>query len=151
MSNTVAKFIISLIIGFGIGFIGFELAGNDDVASGTPTETTATTESSENNQPAEDTTDEQPAAETVSTSGEILNTKGCLSCHSVSGLNLQGGATGPDLSQAFNNVEGKHGKPLNEFLKEPTSAVMTTVIDGSPLTDEEIQQIVEALEEASEM
>lgn len=148
MSNTVAKFIICAIIGFGIGFIGFELAGKDDVASGTPTETATT-----DNQSAEDTSGEgeQPAAETVSSSGEILNTKGCLSCHSVSGLNLQGGATGPDLSQAFDTTEGKHGKPLDEFLKEPTSAVMSSVIDGNPLTDEEIQQIVEALQEASEM
>ena len=72
-----------------------------------------------------------------------------MGCHAVSGLNLEGGATGPDLTQAFNNVEGKHGKPLAEFLKEPTSAVMSSVIGGNPLTDEEISQVVEALKKAA--
>jgi hypothetical protein len=155
MPNSVASFIICTILGFGIGFAGFELAGKDDVAStDTPTETAANTESTEDNTPAEDSSSEeaeQPTSESVvSANSEILNTKGCLSCHSVSSLDLEGGATGPDLSQAFTGVEGKHGKPLNEFLKEPTSAVMSSVIGGNPLTDEEIQQLVDALQEAAE-
>ncbi|MBY0097483.1 c-type cytochrome [Mesobacillus maritimus] len=154
MPNSVASFIICAILGFGIGFAGFEIAGKDDVAStDAPTETAVNTESNEDNTPAEDSSNEeakQPTTESVtSANSEILNTKGCLSCHSVSSLNLEGGATGPDLSKAFTEVEGKHGKPLNEFLKEPTSAVMSTVIGGNPLTDEEIQQVVDALQEAS--
>ncbi|MGM0901462.1 MAG: c-type cytochrome [Bacillota bacterium] len=154
MPNSVASFIICTILGFGIGFAGFQLAGKDDVAStDTPTETATNTESKDNT-PAEDGSGEeaeQPTTESVvSANSEILNTKGCLSCHSVSSLDLEGGATGPDLSQAFTGVEGKHGKPLNEFLKEPTSAVMSSVISGSPLTDEEIQQLVDALQEAAE-
>jgi mono/diheme cytochrome c family protein len=149
LSNTVAKFIIFAIIGFGIGFAGFEMTGNNDVASTeTPTETAVNTE--ESTITADDSTSEETATETVSANGEILNTKGCLACHSVSSLDLEGGATGPDLSQAFTNVEGKHGKPLDEFLQEPTSAVMSSVIGGNPLTDEEIQQVVDALQEASE-
>lgn len=63
---------------------------------------------------------------------------------------MQGGATGPDLSQSYNNVEGKHGKPLDEFLKAPTSAVMSSVIQGNPLSDEQRMQIVEALKKAAE-
>jgi len=154
MPNSVASFIICTILGFGIGFAGFEIAGKDDVDStDAPTETAVDTESNEDNTPAEDSSNEeakQPTTESVtSANSEILNTKGCLSCHSISSLNLEGGATGPDLSKAFTEVEGKHGKPLNEFLKEPTSAVMSTVIGGNPLTDEEIQQVVDALQEAS--
>jgi cytochrome c551/c552 len=152
MPNSVASFIICTILGFGIGFAGFELAGKDDVASSdAPTETVSNTE---DNTPAEDSSSEeaeQPTTESVvSANSEILNSKGCLSCHSVSSLDLEGGATGPDLSQAFTGVEGKHGKPLNEFLKEPTSAVMSSVIGGNPLTDEEIQQVVDALQKAAE-
>jgi cytochrome c551/c552 len=80
----------------------------------------------------------------------ILNSKGCLGCHAVDSLGLDGGATGPDLSKAFTDVEGKHGKPIDEFLKEPTSAVMSSVISGSPLTDEERTQVLDMLKQASE-
>lgn len=149
MPNSVASFIICTILGFGIGFAGFELANKNDVASTeTPTETATNTSTPTDDQEPEQP--EQPTPETVSASSEILNAKGCLSCHSVSSLGLEGGATGPDLSQAFTGVEGKHGKPLNEFLKEPTSAVMSSVIGGNPLTDEEIQQVIDALQEAAE-
>ncbi|MGP3561442.1 c-type cytochrome [Geobacillus sp. BK01] len=82
--------------------------------------------------------------------GNILQKKGCLSCHSVSKLNLQGGTTGPDLSNAYQVVEGKHGKPIEEFLKAPTSAVMSGVIKSNPLTDEERADIIALLKEASE-
>lgn len=154
MPNSVASFIICTILGFGIGFAGFEIAGKDDVASTDTPTVTETATNTEDQTPAEDSSSkeaEQPTTESViSANSEILNTKGCLSCHSVSSLNLEGGATGPDLSQAFTGVEGKHGKPLNEFLKEPTSAVMSSVIGGNPLTDEEIQQLVDALQEAAE-
>ena len=87
---------------------------------------------------------------TASGEESILQTKGCIGCHAVQGLNLQGGATGPDLSQAFKTIEGKHGKPINEFLKAPTSAVMSSVIGGNPLSDDEITQIVAELKKASE-
>ncbi len=82
--------------------------------------------------------------------GRVFIQSGCISCHSVSALNLQGGATGPDLSQAYKNVEGKHGVPIEEFLKNPTSAVMSGVIGGNPLTDDERAAIIEALKAASE-
>lgn len=151
MPNSVASFIIFLVIGFGIGFAGFEFIGNDDSNSTkTPTETAVNTEPTEDTQSADDSTNEPPATQTVAANSEIFNTKGCLSCHSVSSLDLEGGATGPDLSNAYTDIEAKHGKALNEFLKEPTSAVMSSVISGSPLTDEEIQQIVKALQEAAE-
>ncbi|SEN45266.1 hypothetical protein SAMN05192533_11395 [Mesobacillus persicus] len=149
MPNSVASFIICTILGFGIGFAGFELANkNDEASTETPTETATNTNTPTDDHEPEET--EQPAPETVSASSEILNAKGCLSCHAVSSLDLDGGATGPDLSQAFTGVEDKHGKPLDEFLKEPTSAVMSSVISGSPLSDDEVQQIVDALQEASE-
>ena len=150
-----ASFIICTVIGFGVGFAGFELLGTKDATSTiVPTETAANTETNDTSNAVDDgkQQEEQKKAEpeTISANSEILSNKGCLGCHSVSSLNLQGGATGPDLSQAFNNVNYRQSKPIDEFLKEPTSAVMSTVIGGSPLENEEIEQIVKALQEAAE-
>lgn len=81
---------------------------------------------------------------------EILQQKGCVSCHSIEAFGIKDAMTGPDLSKAFIHVEGKHGKSLEEFLQKPTSAVMSSVIAGNPLTDEERKQIIDALKAASE-
>lgn len=152
MKKPIIAFIISAFIGLGLGYVVFDVLlgnGNEpEVASSNEEATQSTTETDTEAKEAE--TAEPAEVPTASGEESILQTKGCIGCHAVQGLNLQGGATGPDLSQAFNNVEGKHGKPLNEFLKEPTSAVMSTVIGGSPLTDDEINQVVEELKKASE-
>lgn len=146
MNKPVIHFILSAVLGLGIGYIAFDVIpqGNGEK------EVTAVNESPKAVEPAKE---EKKSPETAAVSaGEenILQSKGCLGCHSVEALNLKGGATGPDLSQAFKNVEGKHGKPVAEFLKEPTSAVMSGVIGGNPLTEEEINQVVEILKQASE-
>lgn len=146
MNKAIIHFAISLILGFGLGYLVFGVIINDsdkqpETAQTEPPEeqTTATEEKKE------------PAEETASVDeNNILNSKGCLGCHAVESLGLKGGATGPDLSKAFENVEGKHGKPIDEFLKEPTSAVMSSVIGGSPLSDEERTQVIELLKQASE-
>ncbi|MBP2243226.1 mono/diheme cytochrome c family protein [Cytobacillus eiseniae] len=143
MKKPLIIFIISALIGLGLGYLVFDVIGSDD---------------SEPEVAVNDTNTPKPAEEETDTTGDsvaasddnILQAKGCLGCHAVNGLNLEGGATGPDLTQSFNNVEGKHGKPLAEFLKEPTSAVMSSVISGNPLTDEEIEQIVQELQKAAE-
>ena len=149
MQKALISFIISALIGLGLGYVAFAVVGGSNE---TATNETAS-EKPEESKPADDIKeekkDDQSAAETVSADETILQSKGCLSCHSVSSLNLTGGATGPDLSKAFENVEGKHGKPIDQFLKEPTSAVMSGVIGGNPLTEQEISEVVKLLEEAS--
>ncbi|RSD27209.1 cytochrome C [Mesobacillus subterraneus] len=149
MQKALISFIISALIGLGLGYAAFEVVGQSKDA--VPGESAS--ESPDDSKPEKDNMQEekkeQPAAETVSADGNILTSKGCLSCHSVSALNLTGGATGPDLSKAFENVEGKHGKPIDQFLKEPTSAVMSGVIGGNPLSEQEITELVKILEEAS--
>jgi cytochrome c551/c552 len=147
VNKPIIHFIISAVLGLGIGYIAFDVIAASDSQE---KEVTAVNESSK---PEENAKEESESADTASTSaGEenILQAKGCLGCHSVEALNLTGGATGPDLSDAFTNVEGKHGKAIDEFLKEPTSAVMSGVIGGNPLTEEEINQVVDLLKEASE-
>jgi cytochrome c551/c552 len=150
MQKALISFVISALIGLGLGYVAFDVVGGSNETASNET----ASEEPKDSKPAGDNIeqekkDDQPAAETVSADENILQSKGCLSCHSVSSLNLTGGATGPDLSKAFENVEGKHGKPIDQFLKEPTSAVMSGVIGGNPLTEQEITEVVKLLEEAS--
>jgi cytochrome c551/c552 len=146
MNKAIIHFAISLVLGFGLGYLVFGVIMDDSEKQ----PATAQTETKEETT----TTTEEPKGSTEETASvdenNILNSKGCLGCHAVDSLGLKGGATGPDLSKAFENVEGKHGKSIDEFLKEPTSAVMSSVIGGSPLSDEERTQIVDLLKQASE-
>ncbi|MGX6445449.1 cytochrome C [Neobacillus sp. K501] len=146
MNKAIIHFAISLVLGFGLGYLvfGVILDDSDKQPETAQTETTEETTSATEEK-------KEPTEETASVDdNNILNSKGCLGCHAVDSLGLKGGATGPDLSKAFENVEGKHGKSIDEFLKEPTSAVMSSVIGGSPLSDEERTQIVDLLKQASE-
>lgn len=163
MNKAIISFIISALVGLGVGYVIYEvILGTPDnpaqtVAaedSSTDTaDTAATTGDKASAQPAADkakNTDSQKAATVSANEDNILAKRGCLSCHSVGSLNLKGGQVGPDLSQAFTTVEGKHGKPIEEFLKQPTSAVMSGVISKNPLTDDERSQVLELLKKASE-
>lgn len=151
MKKPFIHFIISAILGLGIGYLVFDvLGGEDDPGKEAAVQDNEASSTGETSQKTGETSSDSNTATTVIAEENILQAKGCLGCHSVEGLNLQGGATGPDLSQAFNHVESKHSKPLKEFLKEPTSAVMSGVIGGNPLTEEEITQIADLLKQASE-
>ncbi|MCP8971015.1 c-type cytochrome [Ectobacillus ponti] len=138
MKQTVLILIVSILVGFGGGYLFYQGKAS----------------SAESRQTAAQPKAEAPAAETKQTTAQdgdsIFKKKQCLTCHAVSKLGLQGGTTGPDLSEAYKNVEGKHGKPIEEFLKAPTSAVMSGVMKGNPLTDDERAQILAALKQASE-
>jgi cytochrome c551/c552 len=150
MNKAIISFVVCALLGFGLGYLVFGVIMGDSekqpqVAQTETTETTETASAKE-----ETTTDSKEATTVSANEDNILNKKGCLGCHSVEALNIKGGAVGPDLSQAFANVEGKHGKPIEEFLKAPTSAVMSGVIGKNPLSDEERKQVLELLKQASE-
>ena len=91
MNKPIIHFIISALLGLGIGYIAFEvIPGND----GQEKEVTTVNESSK---PAETAKEEKESTDTTSTAaGEenILQAKGCLGCHSVEALNLTGGEIG---------------------------------------------------------
>lgn len=142
MNKSISSFVICAILGFGLGYLvfGIILGDSDKQPQVAQTETNDT-----------DTKAEEAKTSESANLDNIFNTKGCLACHGVEALNLKGGATGPDLSQAFVSVEGKHGKSLEEFLKEPTSAVMSGVIGKNPLTDDERKQVLDLLQQASEV
>ena len=134
-------FFAAFLLAFVGGWLFF---GQDDKPS---TQTSPTTESE-----TEKVTDEEKGKEqaTASAEEEILSRNSCLGCHAVSSLGIEGGVTGPDLSGAYEGVEGKHGTDIESFLTEPTSAVMSSVIGGSPLSDEERTAIIDVLKIASE-
>ncbi|WP_339253018.1 c-type cytochrome [Sporosarcina sp. FSL W8-0480] len=134
-------FIIAFLIAFGGGYLFFgqsEKGGTDqaNVQSTTSQNT--------------DKADVKEDVSSVPAEAEALMNNSCLSCHAVSSMGLEGGTTGPDLSNVFMNIEGKHGKDLDAFLQEPTTAVMSGVISGDPLSDEERTEIVNFLKKASE-
>jgi cytochrome c551/c552 len=146
MNKALISFAICALLGFGLGYLvfGVIMGDSEQPQQAAQTETKATTETKEESTAAKETTSASVSED------NILNKKGCLACHSVESLNIKAGAVGPDLSQAFVNVEGKHGKPIEEFLKQPTSAVMSGVISKNPLTDDERKQVLDFLKQASE-
>ncbi len=142
--KNLAIFGLTFALAFGGGYLYFQNQGANVEQQ--------TTQSAQTSQQAGQT-EQQPAAQQTapaSAEGEILVQRGCNACHAVSSLGVQGGATGPDLSQAFVNVKDKHGVALDEFLKKPTSAVMSGVLGGKPLTDDELKAVLAALKTASE-
>ncbi|MBT2696935.1 cytochrome C [Bacillus sp. ISL-40] len=146
MNKAIISFVVCALLGFGLGYLVFGVIMGDSEKQ----PQVAQTETTETAAAKEESTDAKEATTVSANEDNILNKKGCLGCHSVEALNIKGGAVGPDLSQAFANVEGKHGKPIEEFLKEPTSAVMSGVIGKNPLSDEERKQVLELLKQASE-
>ncbi|MEH7074805.1 cytochrome C [Neobacillus drentensis] len=140
MGKYITIFLICFAVAFGGGYLFF----NDK-------DTTEPAEKAEKtDQVVKNDAIEKQQGDSTAKEGRIFIQRGCVSCHSISKLNIQGGSTGPDLSQAYVNVEGKHGVPIEEFLKKPTSAVMSGVLGDKPLTDDERKAVLAALKAASE-
>ncbi|MBU8908336.1 cytochrome C [Desertibacillus haloalkaliphilus] len=140
--------IMIFLIGFIVAFVGGYFIYQGDSTASVDVEQTDPDVTDEKTIEEDVATDTEPT--TVSAEARVISDQGCLACHAVSSLDLDGASTGPDLSDAYNITPGKHGKELDEFLQEPTSAVMTTVIDGNPLSDEDRVAIVEALRKAAD-
>lgn len=144
MKSNVLIFFIGFMIAFPIGFFIFQSdSQSTSMKETTETTTEETEQSTEQNEAGEEK--REIPAEAVA-----LQMNGCVACHAAETLNLDGPATGPDLSKAYNIVEAKHGVALEEYLKNPTTAVMASVMDGFPLKDEAIEAVMEALRLAAE-
>lgn len=146
-SNTVINsllVIVGFILAFGVGYLIWGTSDNNQTKE--PIEEESKTEE----QPKEEAEDTENLAQMIPEDAEALSRNSCLGCHSVESLDAPGGDVGPDLSRVFPEMKEKHGKELDEFLQDPTSAVMATVIADKPLDDEEREQIVKALEKAAE-
>src|SRR5699024_5665813 len=116
--------------------------------SNAPHQEEQTTDVNETNE--KDQEEAEDLANAIPEEAEVLSRNGCLGCHSVESMNAVGGDVGPDLSRAYPEMKSKHGKELDDFLQEPTSAVMSTIIADKPLDEKERKQIVKVLKDASE-
>ena len=134
-------FVIAFLLAFGGGYLFFGQNDKSEIEQATVQNNT-----SENTEIEDASKD----VSSVPAEAEALMNNSCLSCHAVSSMGLEGGTTGPDLSNVFTNIEGKHGKDLDAFLQEPTTAVMSGVISGSPLSDDDRDEIINFLKKASE-
>jgi mono/diheme cytochrome c family protein len=138
----ITLFLLSFVVSFGIVYF--------IVDGGKTNESIASTDASNSNKPSEqEKSGGEEQLTKVDAEAEIFESRGCIQCHAVDAYNIDGGKVGPDLSNAFNTVPEKHGKQLDEFLKDPTTAVMQSVISSDPLTDEEREKVVKALQKIS--
>jgi len=153
MNKAIISFVVSVLVGFGLGYLVNEFILSNDSGSQpkVASSNNAASQSTAKDESSTQSTDKQEAAKTVSANQDnILQKRGCLSCHSVGALNLKGGQVGPDLSKAYVEVQDKHGMPIEKFLTKPNSAVMSGVIGKDPLTNDQRKQVIEILKKASE-
>ena len=148
--NSKLRFSLFLLLGLTIGFFGtFLINGNDEASDQEVVETNDSTDKATETDKS-GSSDNSNDAEAVSFEAELFTNQGCLQCHSIGDLNLDGGKVGPDLSTAYNSVEEKYGVTLDEFLTKPETGVMNSVISGNPLSDEDRKAIINVLQELTE-
>lgn len=80
-----------------------------------------------------------------SKAGQFFVEKGCIECHSVRGLSLDGGALGPDLTTAYTDVPIRFGMALEEFMEHPVGTMQLVLSSKISLTEEERELVVEVL------
>lgn len=69
----------------------------------------------------------------------------CIGCHTTRGLGgLSGGGLGPDLTRAFERLEGR--KTLGAWLTAPATPTMSPVFRKHPIDSEEILPLIAYLE-----
>lgn len=137
--------IVGFLLAFGAGYLLF-----GQTSAQKPTTDTPPTEEQTDEQSSEDEADEEDLTSMVPEEAEVLSRNSCLGCHSVESIDVIAGDIGPDLSRVFPEMKAKHGKELDDFLQEPTSAVMSTIIADRPIDDDERTEIVELLKKAAE-
>jgi cytochrome c551/c552 len=81
----------------------------------------------------------------------FFQAKGCTECHSVSTFGLESqNKSGPDLADAYTDVQKRFGTSLENFLKNPTGTMQMVLKDKIKLTDEERRKVIELLKYAHE-
>lgn len=155
MLNQVWKWIGFLAIGLVIGFMGSFLFNNgSSKETAQQQETQAAPSNEEQSSKAdskgksEETSTSEGTKTAASDSDNIFVQKGCVSCHSISPLDIKGNGTGPDFAIAYDDVQKRFGKPLEQFLEQP-EGTMSAILSASPLTAEEKQEVIRLMKEYS--
>lgn len=77
--------------------------------------------------------------------------KGCTECHTISTFGLESqNKSGPDLAEAYTDVQKRFGTSLENFLKNPTGTMQMVLSSKIKLTDDEKRKVVELLKYAYE-
>lgn len=72
--------------------------------------------------------------------------KGCPQCHSIAALGVKSSAeVGPDLTEAYEDVQLRFGVQLDEFLAQPTGTMQVVLSSQITLTAAERDSIVSVL------
>lgn len=95
-----------------------------------------------------------PALTGITTSdsrGQIFLNKGCPHCHSISTFGVKSPTeVGPDLANAYADVQTRFGVKLNEFLNAPTGTMQMVLGSMIKLTPAERDSIIHILSELHE-
>ena len=76
----------------------------------------------------------------------IFVSKGCPQCHSISALGVKSPAeVGPDLTNAYSDVQNRFGVKLEEFLYNPTGTMQVVLSSSIQLTPAERDSIIKIL------
>lgn len=79
----------------------------------------------------------------------FFQAKGCTECHTVSTFGLESqNKSGPDLAEAYTDVQKRFGTSLENFLKNPTGTMQMVLSSKIKLTDDEKRKTVELLKYA---
>jgi hypothetical protein len=79
-------------------------------------------------------------------SPKIFETTGCTQCHSFASYHLDGGTTGPDLSNAMAVVKKRYGISLAAFFKAPKGHMKEVLESEIHLTASQRETIVALLD-----
>ena len=75
--------------------------------------------------------------------------KGCNECHNVSTFNIESqNKSGPDLAEAYSDVQKRFGTSLENFMKNPTGTMQMVLTSKIKLTEEERQKTIQYLKYA---
>lgn len=78
--------------------------------------------------------------------GAFFVKKTCFICHDVSTLGIESAAKiGPDLANAYADVQSRFGRTLEDFLASPTGTMSVVLSTQIHLTDAEKQEAIEKL------
>lgn len=91
------------------------------------------------------------AASTTDSRGEIFVRKGCPQCHSVTAFGIKSpNDVGPDLTNAYDDVQTRFGLKLDQFLAAPTGTMQLVLSSMIKLTPAERDSIVHILKQLHE-
>ncbi|MBS1807922.1 MAG: hypothetical protein JST84_07005 [Acidobacteria bacterium] len=75
--------------------------------------------------------------------------KGCNECHTISTFSIESqNKSGPDLAEAYTDVQKRFGTSLENFLKNPTGTMQMVLTSKIKLTDEEKQKAIQYMKYA---